>query len=139
MAQRVSDGDVISILGGNYDSSVELGPFIETATTLVDDLDSEDTGNLLNTQQLRRIEAYLAAHFYGHADQFAMAEKAGRASIDYQGKTDGFGLDGTFYGQTAMMIDKTGYLRRLSGGVQRATATWLGKRKSQQTDYVDRD
>lgn len=126
---------VEAILGGNHDGRTDLDPFIATATVLADRIDAKD-GGILSTAALERIEAYLAAHFYCHADQLKQSETRGRASAVYQGQT-GMGLRSTQYGQAAIDLDYSGTLASL--GKKAASLSWLGLPPSEQTDYEDRD
>jgi hypothetical protein len=49
-------------------------------------------------------------------------------------------LEATLYGQTATRLDKSGCLAALATGERKvAGGVWLGRRPSEQTDYVDRD
>ncbi len=145
MAARTIDTDVIAILGKHYDSVDEpsLTPFIDTATLLVDWLAGQDTDSELSAAVLKRIEAYLTAHFYAHSDQISQSKGVGRANASYQGQT-AMALNGSQYGQTACLLDVTGNLaarsRQAEVGVTiELTGTWLGKPPSEQTDYEDRD
>lgn len=144
MAIRTISASVQAILGGHYDSdaATDLTPFIATANVLTDQVDACDTNNSLDSTELELIERYLSAHFYAHSDQIAKSRTTGDASISFQGTT-GKGLDSTQYGQTAMLLDETGCLTRkntqMIEGKKRATVTWMGKAKSAQTNYIDRD
>jgi hypothetical protein len=144
MAIRTTADNVKAILVNHYDlsNSPDLTAFIATANVLTDQVDACDTNNSLDATELELIERYLAAHFYAHSDQIAKSRTTGDASISFQGTT-GKGLDSTQYGQTAMLLDETGCLTRkntqMIEGKKRATVTWMGKAKSAQTNYVDRD
>jgi hypothetical protein len=144
MAIRTTADNVKAILVNHYDlsNSPDLTAFIATANVLTDQVDACDTNNSLDATELELIERYLAAHFYAHSDQIAKSRTTGDASISFQGTT-GKGLDSTQYGQTAMLLDETGCLTRkntqMIEGKKRATVTWMGKTKSAQTNYVDRD
>ena len=140
---RTSRIEVTAILVGHYDGTTELDAFIDTANELVTWLDGEDSDGVLTTALLEKIERYLSAHFYAHADQLLQSKSTGGASGAFQGQT-GMGLASTQYGYTAMVLDVTGRLAQLNkeaekGGKQRASITWLGLPVSEQTDYVDRD
>lgn len=146
MAVRTTADAVKAILLDHYDTadSPSLVSFIEIASALVDDVDTCDTDGTLSTTRLEQIERYLAAHLYLLADQAAKAEETGEAKIQYQGKTDEVGIKGTQYGQTALTLDSTGCLAdqddsSLQGGKPTIGATWIGKPKSSQIDYEDRD
>jgi hypothetical protein len=144
MAIRTTADNVKAILVNHYDlsNSPDLTAFIATANVLTDQVDACDTNNSLDATELELIERYLAAHFYAHSDQIAQSKTTGDASTSFQGTT-GKGLDSTQYGQTAMLLDETGCLTRkntqMIEGKKRATVTWMGKAKSAQTNYVDRD
>jgi competence protein ComGF len=137
---RASEDDVRAIIGS--DSTLKVSFFIETAEQLVDYVDSCDTDGTLNTTQLRHIETWLAAHFYAIRDQQYASKKTGDASAVFQGKTD-MALDSTQWGQQAMILDVTGKLATINQNAKRgkitAGMTWLGKPKSSQTEYQDRD
>ena len=112
------------------DDNLSVLPFIETATTLVDWLDSCDTSNELSDSALEVIERYLAAHFYAHRDQLYSEKKVGKSSGKFQGQT-AMVLSSTQYGQTAMLLDVTGCLARRSKQAEKGTTSpnmaWLGK------------
>jgi len=138
MAARTTTGDVQAILGSHYDSTISLQPFIDTAVILVDWLDTQDTDNELSVAALEMIERYIAAHIYEHADQIAQSKGVGRANATFQGQTAMY-LEGTKYGQTAILLDVTGNLKNLGKGAVTIDIAWLGKPVSEQTDYEDRD
>lgn len=123
MAQRVSESDVRGII--DHDPCVSLKPFIRTANILTDKVASQDVDGELGTDLLKEIELYLSAHFYGHRDQLFQSKSTDGASASFQGKTGMF-LTSTQYGQTAMMLDVTGYLRSLDTGITPVELTWLG-------------
>jgi hypothetical protein len=128
---RTSTGKVEDILGNQYDGSSNLEPFILTATALTDWLEDQDTGSVLSSSVLERIEAHLACHFYGHSDQFLSQKSTGQASGSYQGQT-AMVLMSTQYGQTACLLDSTGKLSQRSkeseiGFKSKASITWMGR------------
>lgn len=133
---RTTASDVEAILLDHYDGSSDLAPFIATATALVDYVASKDTDSVLSAALLERIEAFLSAHFYGHADQFKQEEGRGKTSAMYQGKTN-MGLRSTQYGQTALDLDLTGTLTTL--GKKKLKVHWLGKTEDNWNDYEDRN
>lgn len=137
MARRVTPTDVDAIIR-DYDTDIDLAPFITMANVLTDKVSSKDTDSELTTGQLVEIERLLSAHFYDQRDHDLENEITGDAEGKYTGKF-GMGLERTRHGQDAMMLDTTGYLRKISKGIVKAGATWLGKPPSTQVDYVDRD
>jgi len=137
MAQRVEEGEVRAII--ETDENVSLAPFIAAASAIVDDLSGEDSDGDLSSAMLTQIEKFLAAHLYEHLDSLPSEENTGAAKAVYQGQF-GMGLKSTKYGQTALLMDKTGYLAALNSGKRRKLGvSWLGLPPSEQTEYEDRD
>ena len=139
---RTTSTNVIAILISDkqYDSSIALDAFIDTATALVDRVVTcaAEKGITHSSTELELIERWLAAHFYLHADQPFKSNKTGDASAVYQGEF-GKSLKSTRYGQTALTLDHSGCLKSLSKGKTVARFIWGGLPPSEQTDYVDRD
>lgn len=134
MAVRTTEADVQSILGGNYDTanSPSLTGFIAAASSLVDRISTAYPGTL-STADLTIIECWLAAHFYGHSDQFYKSKNTQSAGATFQGETK-MGLSSTQYGQTAIMLDTTRYLAALDkGGI--VGGIWLGDTTQSDEDY----
>lgn len=131
MAHRTNHGAVRKLLGAQYDGESDLAGFISTANSIVDKIDTNDTGSLLSDADLELIERWLAAHFYGSMDQFVSSKNTGRASGAFQGQTAMI-FQATFYGQNALALDVTGYLAKLQQqaqtGKQRVGMAWLGTR-----------
>ena len=140
MAQRTTPDKVKKVLvdGQQYDGSSDLQAFVDTAVILVDRVKNQDSDSILTSAALERIECWLSAHFYAHAYQLRQSIGKGRSNESFQGQT-GMHLESTQYGQTALDLDFSGTLMKISKGSTKATATWLGRRPSAQTDYVDRD
>ena len=129
---RAVPEDVIEILGDHYDGITSLLPFIKTAASLVRKIQTANiTLGVLTSDDLEIIEQWLAAHFYGHADQFSASRRTGRASAEFQGKT-AMVFNSTQYGQAALGLDTTGTLadiqKNVEMGKQRASMVWLGTR-----------
>lgn len=140
MAWRTNEQKVQGILGGNYDGKTDLAPFIDTANAVTDEVVTCAAGKGVSHSDtiLERIEAYLAAHFYGHADQFYSEKRTENASATFQGETK-MGYESTQYGQTAISLDTSGCLKAMSKGQTTLSIAWLGLPPSEQTDYADRD
>ncbi len=136
MTIRATDATVRAAI--ETQSSLGTGPFIRTANVLTNKIASKDSAGELGDALLAEIETYLAAHFYALYDQQYSEKKTGDASGVYQGKTD-MRLDSTIWGQTALMLDVTGYLKGMSEGKARVSLAWAGKPPSEQTLYRDRD
>ena len=144
---KATAGEVKAILSRDYDSDSlpSLTPYIRSAAVLmVRVVECAVTQDItLSDDEQREIENWLAAHFYTRSDKAYASNSTGGASASYQGQT-GMHLDGSFYGQTAKMLDYSGCLTDIEkavieGGRSVARGHWLGYRKSEQTDYLDRD
>jgi len=86
---------------------------------------AEFSGTTLTSAQLQDIETYLAAHFASLRDPRMRRENiAGEWSYEVLGDV-GIGLRATFHGQTAILLDTTGVLGKLSDGPKRARITVL--------------
>lgn len=133
MAWRVNPDDVEKIIR-DYDTDINLAPFLNMANALVDHCASSD----LSDAQMFEMERLLAAHFYDQRDHEVDSEHTEKGGGKHTG-TYGMGLERTRHGQDAMVMDTTGCLRKVSKGVVKATAIWLGKSPSNQIDYVDRE
>jgi hypothetical protein len=137
MAWRCNEADIRDLIDSD-DPDARVAPFINTANTLVDRLEAKDTDEILSSAILIEIERYLSAHFYEHKDPQFSQEKTGDASATYQGEF-GMGFNSTKWGQTAKMLDETGFLASLDKPKIKAGVTWLGKPHSEQTPYDQRD
>lgn len=125
MAVRTNPESVKAILANNYDQSIGLEPFIDSASSIVDWLESVDVDSELSATKLELIERWIAAHCYALTDQVPQTESKGKASATYQGQT-GMALNATRYGQMALTLDITGRLAKLGKEHNRAKITWLG-------------
>lgn len=149
MAIRTEETEVREILLEHYNQLTQpsLYPFIRTAALLVDQVEECAARKmiLVSAARLREIEAWLAGHFYEHADQMMSSSSTAGASGSFQGQTAMY-LNSTKYGQTAMLLDTSGCLADIvatqdpSGGGRRvASIRWAGKTRSQQLDYEQRN
>lgn len=135
MAIRTNEALVKAILieGKQYDNknNPSLTAFIATANSLVEAVATADTDSILSSTDLELVERWLSAHFYGHSDQFKQNKSTGGASGGFQGQT-AMVLNSTQYGQTALLLDRTGELAKLSKqaveGKKTAGMVWLGTR-----------
>jgi len=92
-------------------TNIQVQPFIKVANATVTKLLGTTTD--LSDTQKKEIERWLSAHLIACTrERQAKAEKAGGASITYQGET-GQGIKSTHYGQTAADLDTTGKLANL--------------------------
>ena len=129
MAQRTTTTKVEDILGGHYDGTTDVQPFIDMAWPLVDAVAANDTNSVLNATLLTNIETLLSADFYCLGTPLASTSKIGRSSESYQ--------DRRSFWEQAKRMDLSGYLARL--GRSPVQFKWLGKRRSEETEYIDRD
>lgn len=129
---RTNSTLVEGILGNEWNGTTDLTPYIDTASSLVDDLVANASSLNITAPasgKLELIERWLSAHFYQQMDPGYQSKKTKDASGDFTGKT-GMNLSSTRYGQSAMMLDTTGFLRQNQNV---AYSAWLGK------TYVERD
>lgn len=143
---RTNEAAVKGILLSDYGPDKDgnepsLEPFIDTAASMVDDLVECATakGKTLSAGKLELIERWLAAHFYVQSDQTYASKSTEGASASFHGQTAMY-LESSRYGQTAMRLDTSGCLDGRGGSERKvAGGFWLGKRRSEQIPYVDRD
>lgn len=128
MSQRTTPSQVQDVLASNWDGSTDVQPFIDLAYPLVDRLAAQDSNSVLTSALLKNIEALLACDYYCMQAPLAEMSKIGQSSESYSKRRT--------YREQAFDMDASGNLRKI-GKV--AKVTWLGKRRSQETDYVDRD
>lgn len=116
--------------------SVSLTPFINAAHNLVENV---CVPLCYDSDTLREIETWLAAHFYCIENPQTNEEEADNIRDRFDSKVD-LGLKVTRYGQMALMLDYKGGLAALNfanmgRGVIRPTITWLGKRPRRYPPY----
>jgi hypothetical protein len=130
---------VQDLLGRNYDDKTSLQAFMKSANVVVNAIVTcaAAKGATLSTEQLERIEAHLACHYYQRADPGFSSKNTGRSAAAFHGQT-GMMLQSTHYGQDAIGMDTSGCLSSFNNG-GRTGMMWLGKPPSEQIDYVDRD
>lgn len=137
---RTTAALVKGILVRDYDGKTSLTPFIDTASSFVDDVVtcmSEKGLTAHSAAKLELIERWLSAWAYKQSDKALASKSTGGASGSYQGQT-GIGMSNNFYGQTALRLDTSGCL----DGIDESTTAevfWAGRPPSEQTDYEDRD
>jgi len=108
---RVTASEVKEILETQLDDTI-VDVFIIPANKLTDRVEAEDTESLLDATELKEIERWLAAHFTAIRDTRVSNEKAGSVSQGFQYKVD-LNFNVTMYGQTALVLDVTGFLAAL--------------------------
>ena len=138
MALRVTESEVREY--ALLSSDVVITKHVAMANRITDRVTAQDTDGLLDSGTLYDIELNLSAHFavqHEKNQQYTSRSTEG-ASGSFQGQFMD-GLSSSHYGQNAIMLDETGYLRSLSKGRRKATATWLGKAVSSQINLEERD
>lgn len=128
MAARVTDAEVKEILDTDL---TPLTAFITGADSIVDDLVAKYPTT--TDAKAKEICRWLAAHLVTRSDPLISNLSAGNISLGYlmQG---GLSLDGSPFGQTAMLIDTTGFLRRLNKGKPPMS---MGIMRTSNGEYVD--
>ncbi len=126
MAIRTTTVAVAKII--EVDTTIDLDPFIEVASMLVDQVEVEEPTYLAPLLEL--IERWLAAHFYAIRDNRIDTEKAGPVSQKNQFRV-GLNFNVTIYGQQALTIDFKGVLATLQrnatdGGRTSVGLFWAG-------------
>ena len=99
--------------------------FVTTASVLVDRLVSVNDDATITDDIFTNIETYLAAHFYALRDPQYQFKSTGKAQATFQGQT-GKGLDLTWWGQTAKVLDPTGLLESIFDNEGEVGIYWLG-------------
>ena len=107
---RTTVDKVIEILDDTSLEDAIIESFINGAYTFVT---AQLSSKITNEDLLTEIERWVAAHMIASTrERTAKEEQAGGAQIKYTGQW-GTGLDGTSYGQMAVMLDTTGTLAAL--------------------------
>jgi hypothetical protein len=146
---RTTPAAVQAVLRKDYDTAglPDLAPFIAAASAVVDDVAAcaDAQGTPLAAGRLDLIETWLAAHFSAQTDRPYASKGTEGASASFDNQT-GMYLEGTTYGQRAVLLDPSGCLAALGAtaapGAAAPTATsffWAGKRPSEQVPYWERD
>jgi len=121
MANRVTTEEVLAIIDT---SLTDITVFITTANMLV-------TAHLgladLSDEALKEIERYVAAHVLSLRDPRTKSTGVDVLSESYQGQW-GMGLNGTSYGQMAILLDTSGILGKIAKGgyPRKASITAIG-------------
>jgi hypothetical protein len=129
MAVRTTSDAVEAII--EVDSTIDLTPFISTASLLVD-THCEAKNSAYTVTELEAIERFLAAHLYTLRDPRTVTENVRSLDTTFQSKVD-LGFNTSHYGQMAMLLDWYGGLAALNelmingGGKRTIGITWLGE------------
>lgn len=134
MAVRTTSAAVEEII--DVVAIIDLTPFIETASALVDTCCAVDGD--YDATRLELIERWLSAHCYTIREMIAESEKASVAFEKKQSKVD-LGFDTSHYGQMAMRLDYKGGLAALNNRAKKGhkisySAVWLGTANPDEVD-----
>ena len=130
MAIRTTSEAVEGII--ETEVTISLTPFIEVASLLVDKVCAPLYDEVDDAAQLEMIERWLSAHFYAIRDPRRTQEVAGSVSEQFTSRVD-LGLDLTWYGQQAKLIDTKGGLKVLDEAKAGALGIfWMGKDRRQE-------
>lgn len=128
---RTTPDYVKGVLFRDYDRKAkpDMTPYITTASVLVDRCQdfAYRKGLTVTPADLELVERWLAAHFYCVSDRTYKSRGQQGASGSFDGNT-GMDLDATLYGQSARMIDPSGYLGVIGeeGGAKKVGGFWAG-------------
>lgn len=127
---RTSPDLVKAILGGNYGDGTLLDPYIEAASTIVDDLVyyAQQRGQTLSGTKLELVERWISCWCYCQMDPLYTSRSTLSASGSFAEQD---------YKKVAVAMDPTGVLSALLEG-RRAGMSWLGKYPSAQTPYEEK-
>lgn len=95
-------------------------------------------GVTLSSAEQDAIQNYLAAHLYSISDRPIKQKGTSAKYATFDGQTS-MGLKATLYGQQAIALDPSGVLSNLDTPRRSIGMAWLGKPKSAQSDYSDRN
>jgi hypothetical protein len=140
---RTSELAVQEVLMSDWDEDegYSLAPFIETASSIIDSVAdcAVKKGTALSDSTLELIERWMAAYTFMMAKGKLESQKVDKAEERYQGKT-GMGLDANYYGQTAVRLDPTGCLVKVTSGKRiQPSLSWGGKTAAESIPYDQRE
>lgn len=124
MTTRVSPGECLELIPSLASGgvAVDFGPFIVTAGIIVDDLLVYASQKLVTVtpERAAQIEKYLAVHFAAlfHGVAPISSTQVGAATEKYHDIYEP-GLRASTWGQTAMLLDPSGYLAKMADRVER--------------------
>lgn len=141
MAIRTDADLVKSVLMSDYGPASDgfnpsLTMFIRIANRITDKVAECATakGDTQDDDTLLDMETWLAAHYYAMSDQTV----ANRQGESYHGQT-GMGLEATKYGQSALNLDFTKCLYKVTTKGNSASIAWLGKSDTDISNWEDRN
>lgn len=140
MSQRTTTGAVQTLLGANYGklpdgTDPSLQPYVDSASNLIDNCVTKASaaGLSYSTATLELMERWMACAFYCQMDPLYASRSTAGASGSFIQEDET-----NRYKKGAMDLDPLGFLVMLLKR-QRAGAFWMGKPKSSQIDYCNRN
>lgn len=121
VAAVLVDSSLSSNGQGDYDGTTDLTPYIDAASSVVDDLEDADEDGVLTSTKLELVERWLAAHYYTIMDPIYVSKSTLGRSASFQQRS---------YKDVAIDLDPTGELAALLGR-QRAGGFWGGRAQDQ--------
>lgn len=130
---RTSQGEVAGLLGSDWEQGRSLSVFLRSATKVVDRVIEclARKGLSLDSDEAQLMEAWVTAWLYTKSDPTYSSRSTLSASGSFLRTPESY-LEG------AKALDPGGCLAAIIAGA-RASAAWLGRPPSEQTDYVMRD
>lgn len=120
---------------GGFPTSLDVDAFIETASSLVDEV-AACAGSKLSDARLELIERWLSAHFAKIMSPDVISKSIAGASVSYDGRgKGGQGLSSTSYGQQALLLDSSGCLLKITS--RRPVISWIGTPLSNQQEQTE--
>lgn len=131
---RASESDLKQVIEQGRDADgvwISFSPHIRKASLLIDRVETcaIDRKKTLTDEELLELEILVAAHFYALRVPQKQSKGTQSASASYKLGD---------YLQSAFALDPSGCLRSVIEA-KRAGVMWVGKKKSDQIAYVDRD
>lgn len=127
--------------GGDYNGFTNLRWAVDMAEELTSDIVAYRVEKNLvaaTTTRLEKIATLLGCHFYQQADKGYTRRRTGQKEGYFQVQV-GKGLDSTTYGQSAKLLDNSGWLDGIGKQKLQVITEWLGLPESQQTPYTQRN
>lgn len=105
-----------------------LDAYIETASSIVDDVCVDTDDYTYTSAKLELIERWLSAHCFAGNRRRTLSQSIGQGAVAQRFdplKLD-LNLNNTFYGQMAMALDTQGNLAAANAGKGKVSLHWLG-------------
>jgi len=109
--------EMVLTIYDKQDENHNVLPFIITAEQFTNRIEAYvlSQNKILNIANLTEVQRWLAAHFMTAQEKVTRSEGVGSVSESYDLSTK-IGLNNSHYGQTAILLDESGFLRSLDEG-----------------------